>query len=220
MDKSFYYIQSIHPENFIHVLDEVVNNRNGTAKIALKYINMNIGFYNISESLRNNRFFYSTKSQNKIVEIPDGLYNIASYTKVIKKSGITDFEIFPSQTDGKLHFAIGKDIKVFIMQSNAKLLGFETTTEIVGNSMSPKYSEFFWTKNLYITLNGAILVAIPIPDSKKFGESFTKYFDNPIYTPIKENTITQFKISILDDNKKEVCFNGQQVTFGLHIYNL
>ncbi len=223
-------------ENIKVRLQDVLDNRNDEYIITPRDISYYVGYYNVSSDLKNNQFRYSNGTATFNKSLQDGLYSLSSYFDTIKtlitNSGdnSTNINYAFNSFNGKVAIQVKSPYTFSIIQSNMKLLGFNSAQIINSTATSNNPIDFLSLKMLYVHLNclknndnyyngnrSNILARIPVTNDN-FGTLVQHKFDFPYVNIIDNTTINTLELTITDENGNIVDFHGMPVFYTLEIY--
>jgi hypothetical protein len=224
-------------ENMKIDLQNIIDNRNDEYGIFLREISYCVGYFNISDKLRNNRvrYYNGTGPDPNDIFLPSGLYTVQQYFDMIKLF-ITNADNDASKitfgyhdNDGKISIQVTPPYTFTILKHNMRLLGFKSAKTITGYAISDNPVNFMPNKMLYIHLkqlknnniyfNGNrsdILANVPVT-SDAFGSMVHHKFDLPYINELDNTTITSLDLSITDKNNNLIDFHNMPVYYVLEV---
>ena len=190
-------------------LQKYIDNRKGDKCIGLKSVTYGIGWYNINDE-------NIQKKGESPIQIPNGYYSFQQLSNFLKKNNIT---LSVNETNGIATLTTTIEIK--ISKGLKEILGFDNKRKLEANEIhiGNKCLDLAIYKSLYVHLeqistyynyfNGTpstILAVIPI-ENKEFGEIITMRLEHPEYKRLINDTITEFKLELRDENNKKIDNN-------------
>ena len=200
-------------------LQQYIDNREGNKRVGLKSFTYTLGWYNVVDE-------YVQKTGQRPHRIEDGYYSFQQIADILSTLNITltvneNNGIASLTTDNELKMS--KGLKLMLGLGNKRK--FEANTTHVGN----KCLDFATVKSLYIHLeqlntsknyfNGApstILAVVPI-QNKEYGDIVSARFEHPELKQLSNGAITEFEITVRDENGGKINNRGLSMSVVLEI---
>lgn len=229
--------------------DFIVNFRGGipleqNKKYMVALINANLWYswHNVSSAFGNNTLRYHNDTEWKIVQIPNGIYQLtdindylheemianSDYTTDASGENVFDIEILPNYNNGKCKVILTNNYQLDLSYSLLnELLGFES--QIVDETMEGE-NPVDITRGVnslmvhcsiasgsYENSYGSDIIYSFVPRSSPYSNiEVAPYF--PIYLPINEyKNIFDIRMRLTDQKGRRIDLNGEITTYILHI---
>ncbi len=182
-------------------LQQYIDNRKGDKCVGLKCITYGIGWYNIvNENIQKN-------------QIPNGYYSFQQISDLFNTFDIT---LSVNETNGFVTLTTTRELK--LSKGLSKILGFVNKRKFDANETytGNKCLDLAIYKSLYVHLEqintsynyldsrpSTLLAVIPV-ENKEFGEIITMRLEHPEYKCLINDTISELKIEIRDENNKKI----------------
>ena len=105
--------------------------------IRLKAINYLVGYYNVSEELRNNQVDYYANNDYVNFVIPDGYYNFEDLTKIITEIYDNKVKFSVKPYNGIMHYTMAENSVLRLNEKLSQMLGFAKNTNLTVNGEQP-----------------------------------------------------------------------------------
>ena len=200
------------------ILQDYIDNKDNSKKIGLKSFSYTLGWYNLDDA--------DVQIVGELLyKIPDGYYNFNQLLEYLEGVGIT---IDVNDTNGIAIVNSSKDIKISGQLKN--ILGLPKRRLNAGKVYEgDKPIDLATYKNIYVHLEqlnisdnfldgkrSTVLAIVPV-ENKKFGDITTVRFEHPEYKSLSGGTIYELKLSIRDENNKEINNNKLPISCVLEI---
>lgn len=181
---------------------------------------------NISEKLKNNRFYYFKNNEEIEIKIPTGTYEISDIAKIVKNFE-PDIEIFTNNNTLKVEILSKYQIDFTKDNCINSLLGFSKQIIPIDKKVqSDLIVDIMRVNSIRIKCNIAsgsyennkltnIIHEFHINDSP--GYKIDEVPKNLIYLPINTKSIRELSIKICDQDNNLVDFRNENINIRLHI---
>ena len=194
-----------------------IDNRRGGLKIGLRSITYTVGWFNVGENQEISNLT-STK------EVPPGLYGVKDLQTIIHE--FTNAVLDINRANGLVSLTIPENEEIRLTDQLLILLGLDDGLNgralTAGEYISDRPVNFTNIRNLYVHLdqvnsnsnfiNGApsnLLTTVGVSDKnfERFGDIHTFRIISPEFKRLQNGTISELKISILDEYSKVIETN-------------
>jgi hypothetical protein len=216
-------------------LEQVIDNCCGVKRVGLREISYTAGWYNVSAALRNNTFRVraTPDSPSTLTTVPDGYYNICSLENVIQ-AVIPSFSATLNPTNGLVTISL-VDVNYQInLASLGPIWGFADPADKwcgAGSYTADTTPNFLIHRMVFVHLdqinttgsvingrNSTLLGIVPISD-ESFGETRTVTFEKPQYRRLRDGSIQELTVRLLDSCGAIINMHRQPFTVTLEISN-
>ena len=200
-------------------LQQYIDNRDGCKRVGLKSFTYTLDWYNLENST-------VQIIKGELFKIPPGYYNFNQLSDYLETINIT---IDVNATNGIATMTSLRDVKISTQLRN--ILGFITKKKLNANEtyIGDMPVDFAIIKNIYVHLeqlntynnyfdgkHSTLLGVVPI-ENKKFGDITTFRFEHPEYKTLMNGTISEFKLTIRDENGKQINNNEMPISCVLEV---
>jgi len=198
-------------------LQQYIDNRDGCKKIGLKSFTYTMGWYNLIDA---SVTFHGQPKK----DIPSGYYSFQQLSDLLEEFNIV---LSVGETNGIANTSSERGAKIGTQMKN--MLGLRSNLINSELTYGERAIDFAIYKNLYVHLdqlntstnyfNGSastVLAVVPV-ENKQFGDITTVRFEHPEYKRLNNGTINELKLTIRDENGKEIDNNGMPINCVLEI---
>lgn len=200
-------------------------------RVGLREITYVTGWYNISASIGNNVFFTrpSNVGATTNVTVPDGYYNVDTLKDVVS-AAMPGFNATINHATGRVTLTLTDVNYQLDLGSTAAIWGFTALGWIgAGSYVGTSPPGFFNNRNLFVhldqinttgsVLNGrqSTLLRIIPTCGESYGESRTVFFEKPQFRRLRDGSIQELTMRILDASGTDISTSAQPFSVTLEV---
>ena len=212
-----YHILTNVQNNESKSLQVPIDNRRGGLKIGLRSITYTVGWFNVGEN-------QGVSNAASTKEVPPGLYGVKDLQTIIHE--FTNAVLDINRANGLVSLTIPENEEIRLTDQLLILLGLDDGLNgqalTAGEYIGDRPVNFTNIRNLYVHLdqvnsnsnfiNGApsnLLTTVGVSDKnfERFGDIHTFRIISPEFKRLQNGTISELKISILDEYSKAIETN-------------